>query len=280
MISMILNTRGSVQDIKRQLDEVYQCDSIIEKKIKQAKTYITIAGVLTALPFILIFLGVAAGAALFFLALLFLLLPALMYRLHLTKQDIENRRYDMARDFFETVGRDIPSKVPSTLSISFESYQKHGKLDNKSSEGFLGAIRTFSYTDKWFSLGSKLHDGNVFKIEVEQAIKRKEKSKRKYTKVAEVINEKVKLVMRIDPATYPGAEKIAASMKPGMNVAGMSIERVAFGRSILRIIATTPGYRCIKGRYGTQEDGKTNLLDGKKLVSLFLYIYKNLQDCR
>jgi hypothetical protein len=277
MPSQVFAARGTKDALRASLDELARQDKIIEAKIKQANLYVTIAAIPAALVFFAIFVGLSPVVFIIFLVPL---IPAIVYRVTLGRQDLEDRRIEAGREFFHVLGQDIPSQTQCAVDIDFQGYRKHGTLTDKKAEGFLGSTRQFSYSDSWFAASGKLHDGNSFKVEIEQSIKRKEKSKRKYTKVNEAIRETVKLSLRIDPATYPRYNGLPSFLASGVSTGDMRIAKADLVDSTLRLSAITPLYRITSGRTGKSETGKENLVSSKKLIALFLYVYRQLQRCR
>ncbi|MGV8121046.1 MAG: hypothetical protein AB2L14_14905 [Candidatus Xenobiia bacterium LiM19] len=277
MPSLSFSAKGTVDSIKTRLDELMYYDRIIEKKLKKARTFLWIAGIITFLSFFAMMTGVAAP---FFLALLFLLIPALIYNSRMTSLDLENRRIELGRALFHIVGQDINPEAECSVEIDLQGYQKHGQMLDNEKSGLFGSSSRSRYADKWFSTRGKLCDGNVFKISIEQSVKRAEKRKRKYTKVTEAITESVKFILKVDRDSYPNISKISTLLSPSVTVAGVEIKKIQASDSIVRLQAETSTYRCTRGRYGKTEQGIENLITGKTLISLFVHFYRNLEKCR
>jgi hypothetical protein len=278
MPSQIFTARGTKDALRASLDELARQDKIIEAKIKQANIYLIIAAIIVILSLVCTIAGLPS--AIFWVFIVICLIPTIIYRSMLGSQDLEDRRIEAGREFFYVLGQDMPSGAQCSVDIDFQGYKKHGKLVDKKSEGFLGSIRQFAYQDSWFSASGKLHDGNSFKLEIEQSVKRKEKSKRKYTKINEAIRETVKMALRIDAATYPKYSGLLSFLASGVNAGDLRIEKVDLVNNTLRLSAITPLYRITSGRMGKSETGKENLVSSKKLIALFLYVYSQLQRCR
>lgn len=276
--------RDTGSSIRSKLEELRGSDLIIDEKIKKANKLLTSiligAGVLLLISFALIAtLGNPAGCAILGIYLAVCLTPVLVHRSILAGQDLENRRIEAALELFRVIGQDIQAKTPCSLDLDFQGYKKHGKLLNKKSQGLFGSLRQFEYADSWMAARGKLHDGNSFSLEIEQSIKLKQKSKRKYTKVNEAISEKVKLAIRIDPRTYANFMTIKETLAAGVTVGDLLIQRVDMVDSTLRICAISPLYRKISGR-STTVTGEGSLITGQKLIGLFMHVYGRLQRCR
>ncbi len=193
------------------------------------------------------------------------------------KQDRENRRIELARTFFEVIGHDVPRRNQCAVSISFDDYRIHGQLVEKQKAGFFGSIRTFKYRDSWFSARGLLYDGNRFRLTIDQTIHRKEKAKRKYTKINERIEEQITLVLKVSAETYPNLPQL--QLTPG-KFNGLHITRTDVRNGMVRVRCETPQATTVKGRSGTQAWGYDNLADGATLLKLFVFVYSKLQDCR
>jgi len=193
-------------------------------------------------------------------------------------QDLDDRRMALGVRFLEVLGQDIPNKAKCTLAINFDGYLKHGKLVAEQRGREIYPIRLAKYEDFWFSATGRLHDGNRFRLSVEQVVNRKEKRKPKYTKVLERTADKVTLVMRIAPEGYPNWQQLAQTLQPGM-ADGLQIMRADVRDGIVRLVGLTPLCERRSGR-GEQVGGEENLATGDTLLKLFLYAYDKLQYCR
>jgi len=277
MPSLCFSVNDTVDSIKSRLDELMYYDRIIEKNLGKARTFLWIAGILTFLSFIFMLIGIPAP---FFLVILFLLLPALIYHSTMTSRDLENRRIELGRALFNIIGQDIKPGSECFVEIDLQGYQKHGQMLDRESSGLFASSSRSRYVDKWFSTKGKLCDGNVFKISIEQSVKRSEKRKRKYTKVTETITESMKFILKVDRDSYPNISKISTLLSTAVTVAGLEIRKIQFSGGIVRLQAETAPYRSTKGRSGRVEQGIENLITGKTLVSLFVHFYRNLEKCR
>ena len=71
----------------------------------------------------------------------------------------------------------------------------------------------YDYEHAWFELSARLADGNVVSLGVRQEITRKEKSKRKYTKVRERVSSDIALSMKLREGS---AEDVRAHAKAAL----------------------------------------------------------------
>jgi hypothetical protein len=194
------------------------------------------------------------------------------------RQDMEDRRIALACRFLEVIGQDIPSKANCSIAINFDGYQKHGMLVSDQRGREIYPIRLMKYEDFWFGASGKLHDGNRFRVAIEQIVRRKEKRKPKYTKAQERITEKVTLVLRVAPTSYPNWQQLEQTLQPGM-ADGLQVLRTDVRESVLRVVGVTP--ECVKrtGRVNSVT-GEEHLATGDTLLRLFTYVYDKLQHCR
>jgi len=195
------------------------------------------------------------------------------------KQNIEDRRLDLVTQLFSVLGRDIPRRAKCAVNVSFDDYRTHGTQVSLDKSGFLGNLKRYKYDDTWFTARGLLYDNNRFKITITQTVHRKEKSKRKYTKVNERIQEEVTLLLKVSPESYPHIEKLAPALQ-STQFDGLQITRMLAQGDLLRITCATPPAVRVVGRYGTNTDGWDNLATGDTVLKLFLAVYGKLQECR
>lgn len=194
------------------------------------------------------------------------------------KQDIENRRLALIDRLFTVLGEDIPRKAKCAVEAYFDHYRTHGTLVDQQKGGLFNPITTMKFVDHWFTARGQLYDGNRFKISITQIIHRKEKRKRKYTKVNERISEEVTLLLKLDPAAYPHAASIVVP-SPGV-VEGVQITRVQAQGNLLRVTARTPEVHRLTGRGGSTSVQGDGLAHGDLLLWLLSFAYAQLKDAR
>ena len=185
-----------------------------------------------------------------------------------SNKDIEDRRYEIGKTLFTMLGKDVPPKGKCALTVSFQTYQKHGELLEKTG-GWASSIKQFSYADNWFNARGTLYDGNVFQLAIKQSVKRKEKHKRKRTKVNEKFTEDAVLTLDLNAESYPKfaqAKDMIDTTKPAAN---LQIKNVTQNGQRLKVTATT-------GRQ-TQTDA---LVTGDSVLGLFVHVYTCLRACR
>ena len=226
---------------------------------------VTVAGQFWLAPLAILLLIAAIGLA--------------IYRGQLKAQDIEHRRLEILQGFFATVGDDFARKAKCSLSADFQGYQKHGRLLNRQGNN---SNHTEFFTDRWFDCKGELMDGNTFSVRVAQRVRRHTRSgwvtrygKSKYkTKVKERLDERVTLVVKISPETYPRWEELR-NVLPLAAVGNLALTQLHVGNGFVRLSAATAP---VKGLGGTVDTSA--LVDQHSLAALFVYLYAGLQQCR
>jgi len=276
MQSLNFTASGTVDSIITRLDEMMVFDTVIERKLKKIAAPLWI---LVPLAIITLFLIPVLTAAPFIICIA-IVVPLALYRASLAGQDLENRKLELGRALFNVIGQDISPGTECSVEIDMQGYMKHGQMLDRQKEGFFGGLTRSRYSDRWFSTRGKLCDGNVFKISIEQSIKRVEKTKRKYVKITECMSESMKFLIKINRERYTDISRLSSLLQPSVSTGNLLIKKVQVSDNLVRLQAETRVCRRTKGRYGTSEDGAENLITGKSVISLFLHFYRELQKCR
>jgi len=268
---------GAVNDLMPKLLKLKEYDADVERKRKKWSWISIISG-------ILIFVGLMAVGMTQIMPLL--VLPAIAGPVFVfaiityiinARRDLDNRKLDTAKTFVEMIGQDVPPERNLALFIDFGDYQSAGKMLSK--EGGMFSVREMTYEHPWFKCGGVLYDGNRFELEVVQCVKRKEKPKRKYTKVKEKIVEKATLSLKLNPRVYPAPSEVADQVQTGRLPHGITVSRAIGRERTLKIAAITPPAVIVQGRYGKTGD-QSLLFDGDKLLAVVLDAYAGLQKSR
>lgn len=113
-----------------------------------------------------------------------------LWRRKLASGDLEDRRLHAARFVLETLAPELKPR-PLAVRVDFGGYHKAPpRLD--ASRGSGGP----SYERKWLSLQLPLLDGSAVSVEASTRLKRKERRKRKYTKVKERLVDELDIELR------------------------------------------------------------------------------------
>jgi len=268
---------GSLNVLMPKLMKIKDEDLLVEKKRKK---WGWIAGISIIIGFLGFLAATVPGIPLLFIipgiAVPCFVVALIIYIL-LVRRDLDNRKLDTALKFVEMMGQDVPDNANMAIFVDFGDYQSAGKLLSK--EGGMMSVKEMSYEHPWFKCTGALYDGNRFEMEVVQCIKRKEKRKRKYTKVKEKIVEKATLSLKLNPRIYPSPETVAQQVTTGQLPQGFIVNRSLGRNRVLKIAAATPPAVIVNGRYGVSGD-YDNLFDGDKLLGLVIDAYSGLQKAR
>lgn len=239
---------GSVEEVETQCEAL----AILDKETEQKKrlTWIGfVAGALFCLGAIVAdsWLLTVPGALIFG--------GSGIYYLRINSDDIEDRKLEAARWILDTLKPELKASRPVKLDIDFRGY------DNYAAEA------------NWLALKMTLDNGVGLAVTVSTHFKRKERSKRKYTKIKDKIHERIAVTF-----TPPKGQQFGAS-------GGQPVQR-RFGALNLRsakrsakaatfVFATNPVLR-VKGRGGWSAVSSGDLVDGKKSVVAVITGFRSL----
>jgi len=275
----------SVEEILAQVRSLEAHDKFVEAQVKEQGTKAVWWWVGFAVSFILLIVLANALPVLVFLPILGGILSLAMgivysaRRAKWAKENIENRRLELTGQLFTVLGRDIPRRNKCAVNVSFDDYRTHGTQVELTKSGIFGGIKQYKYEDTWFTARGLLYDGNRFKVTITQTVRRKEKAKRKYTKITERFDEEITLLLKVSPETYPNIAGLAEALQPGI-YDNLHVQRVLAQGNLVRITCATTTATRLRGRSGAQESGWDNLATGDTVLKLFLVVYAKLQDCR
>jgi hypothetical protein len=277
-----LSYRGTVEGLCNELQQLNdECEQAVTKlkKIDNSLVYVFIGFfILFLIGVILSFRGIIANPF-FFITLFFVTFIGIFaYRWGIQKSICEKRRVDLAREFVSTVGKDVRSGSDFALEMNLEGYLSHGTLVKTQKGNYFGTTSRSSYFDYWCAAGGKLHDGNSFIISIKQWVKRNEKAKRRATRVIETVAERVRLVVKIDPLTYPRYSMLGYHLQPDTYIGGLHLVSTRLSGARLVVLATTASWRRPRGIYGSE--ARKDCIEGQDLVALFLHVYSHLAKCR
>lgn len=193
------------------------------------------------------------------------------------RKDLDNRKLEIAIDMVGKIGEDIPPANPCAIMIDFKEYRKGGKQLSKS--GSWATSQEFQYVHPWFNFSGKLYDGNKFDVDIEMYVKRKEKRKRKYTKVKEAFSEKATLSVRMNPKIYPNPAEVAQNIPTGITPYGFEIKRALGTDKALKVTLETGTCVIVQGR-GSKSGTLDKLINGDRLLGLFIQTYSGIAKSR
>lgn len=168
---------------------------------------------------------------------------------HHGEKNLEDRKLESARKVVQVLRADIPAAQPVRLEIDFRDYQ--------SASGRTGAG---DYEQTWLKATTALADGNAVALGVGEDVKRKERSKRKYTKVKERIVGEASVDIRL-ARQYGDAAAAAERLRSLPPPAGYQVADVrGTGRRLHATLRTEPCLR-LKHRRGVNEHGRLPTAD-------------------
>jgi hypothetical protein len=255
--------KGTADVLLRQLEAAERRDDVAEK---QAKRY----GCLMAacIVFGVISLPVSAAFPPLLLLAAALLVGAVVFGVKRAKEkafDLDDHKLETALRVLRILRTDIPAQEVVTLKLDFRDYRAGGRLVTKEG-GWFSSLKVYDYEHAWFDLDLRLADGNVVSIAVRQEITRKEKSKRKYTKVRERVSSDVLLGVKLREGTAEDVRARLAGAPPGL-----AVRRLDGQGAHLRVALTGGEALTQKGRFGASTTGTP--LGADALLGALLWVY-------
>ena len=275
--------RGSVHALCKRLEQATASDAEAER---QARKCGKMAGFGFGGAFLSVFL--AAFGSSFGLVVLWVLPPlgiavgvfGLVKYLRWSKFDLDNRKLGTALRVLQMIEVDTPKDVPMTVVLDLRDYRKGGELRDKQEERIsFQLVRTFKYEHQWLEIDGTLADGSSYRLTVTERITRKEKPKRKYTKVREATRAMVGLELSIKPH-WGTPENAAAMLQQQQPPAALRLEKIAVRGRKLSLALSTGTTTSLKARYGTTTEGEENLVVGDTLLQAMVWVYDALGRAR
>lgn len=207
--------KGTADVLLRQLEAADRSDADAEKRARKF-------GCTGALLLVLGLIGLPVSAAfppLLVLAglLIVVAIVFLVKRAKAKKFDLDDRKLDAALRLLRVLKTDIPKDETIELNLDFRDYRVGGKLLNKEG-GMFSGLKVYDYEHAWISLTARLADGNVVTMAVTDEITRKEKSKRKYTKVRERTSSDLSLLIKLREGDAPSVRSRLNGQPPGLKI--------------------------------------------------------------
>lgn len=255
--------KGTADVLLRQLEAAERRDNEAEKKahrygcLMAACILFGVVGVPASIafpPLVVVAVALIAGAVVFGVK-----------RSREKTFDLDDHKLQTALRVLKVLRTDIPAQEVVTLKLDFRDYRVGGRQVSKEG-GWFSSIRVYDYEHAWFDLDARLADGNVVSIAVRQEITRKEKSKRKYTKVRERVSSDVLLGMKLREGAAEDVRARLAGAPPGL-----AVRRLDGQGAHLRVALTGGEALTQKGRYGSSTTGQP--LGAEALLGALLWVY-------
>jgi hypothetical protein len=206
--------------------------------------------------------GAVIAGGLLFVGIFFAVAWLRKYSFH-RKTDVENKRYELAGELLRYLGVDIKPESEVELRIDFHNYYNTAYRTER-----VGNSSTYQLP--WLSMSGKFADGNRFEFSAELKVKRKEKPKRKYTKVKEDATQELtlELALRNPPADSALSDHLLTVPPPPLD---RYRAQVHGGKLILR--ASTGKRRTMTGRGGVTNTTNAAMAERDEFLRLFLTAY-------
>lgn len=201
---------------------------------------------------------------------------------HFSKYNLDNRRVILPSRVLSFLALDAHKEHPLSLRIDFRPYRDAAFLKQQHSQGMFSSQRAYQYVVPWLEMSGQLLDGQRFALELTTVAKRKEKSKRKYTKVREVFRERLRLALRVKRAKYEELPQLDARLR----AAGVPFPLRASG---FRVVEDTVELQAVSdGHFRSFGRGQTpvttmptdGICTADHALQAFLTTYAGLALCR
>ena len=257
-----LQLAGKVDDLLGRLANIHREDKEAER---QAKKYGILGIVCLVGAFLSAFTGllplVAAGAV---GAVVFFVLRS-SHKSH----DLEDRKIDVPTKVLSVLRADLPKDAPVELTVDFRDYRKGGQLLSED-RGFFKPVSVYRYDHEWLEVKAKLVDGTAVSLRAAEQVTRKEKRKRKYTKVSERKVGRVEADVSLSRKRYSELDvsRQLASARPPVP---LRVKTAVQKGSHVSAVLVAPEARHVTGRGGLQATGQE--LGARELLNSLLWIF-------
>ena len=190
--------------------------------------------------------------------------------------DLDDRKLTSARRLISVLKADVPAGWPLGLEVDFRSYTDGGVVVEKT--GTSSGPRSAKYSHEWLVLRANLADGSSVVATLADKVSRKEKPKRKRTKIAETFVTKASVTVRLGKR-HGSAEAVAqrlAGTGPGGTSTVLSIE--GRGRVLHAVVAAPVGRKQVNR--GSSEYNMDQLVTGDTLLQTLHWLYGGMAASR
>jgi len=212
-------------------------------------------------------LSVVVGVAVAVVALVFTIF-AFRKASHHGTHDLDDRKLRAARRAVSVLRADVPAAWPLGLEVDFRPYNEAGTVLEQTGSRF--GPKSVKYLQEWLVLRANLADGSSVVAVLSDKISRKEKPKRKRTKVAEAYVTRASVTVRLPKGrdAQAAAARLQGTSPPG-GCRALSLE--GNGRVLSAVVAAPIG-RKVTNR-GTSETGMDQLASGDTVLQTLSWLY-------
>ncbi len=246
-------------------------DELAEGKMKRGSSFTIGAGVAF---FISMFVAGFIHPALFILTgLLFLcMVGGGLYWFRNQRHDLDDRKVGTCLRLLRVLRADVPATQKLSVHVDLRDYQKGGTVLESSKTG---GVRFFRYEHTWLETRARLSDGSAVVLAITDRVRRKEKPKRKYTKVAEHTLSRVTVAVRLG-RRYGDAAAVAERLRQRPLQERFELRQVVARGRVVKASFVTPVAASFTNRTGTQQSGAEALGSGDTLLLALRWIYGGL----
>jgi hypothetical protein len=192
------------------------------------------------------------------------------------RSDLDDRKLLAAFRVIRMLQADTPVASEAELHLDFRDYGKGGQKTGQRGRWY-NSVRSRQYRHEWFRLTGALADGTRYRLAATDAVSRKEKRKRKYTKIRERYSGLIHLQLRLRPETRADLSALAATLRglpapPKLRVRSTA----ARGRRLVATLAGTGTMTRVRGRYRPTQQGREYLVNGDMLLQTMLWAYDGI----
>lgn len=201
-------------------------------------------------------------------ALVLCVLAFIRARAHGT-HDLDDRKLTSARRVVSVLRADVPAGWPLGLEVDFRPYVEGGVVVEQTGSRF--GPRSAKYTHQWLVLRANLADGSSVVASLADKVSRKEKPKRKRTKVAETYVTRASVTVRL--GKRHGTAEAVAQRLAGTTPAGPSsvVSLEGRGRVVHAVVAAPIGRKLVNR--STSESNMDQLATGDTLLQTLHWLY-------
>ncbi len=228
----------------------------------------------------LIFLAIFLGAILIVpLALIPIFLGFfLMYRgrrIKAENQDLDDRKLHTASKLLQTLGPELKRSKPIALQMDFGGYEKAIPLQEEGN----WSQKNFVWKKPWLKMSFVLLDGSTVGLEASSSVKRKEISKRKWTKKKDKIIEDLIVTIKPPKGRSLSPAPLEQRLRGVFQDKPLLVKRVQLKPQLVTIHFQTPRVVRQLTRYeGWVGEGLAALVDGDTALMAVISSYRALQS--
>lgn len=268
--------QGTVEQLLRFLAQARLSDKTSEKKVRRFGCLSGILVIAAIASFIAASSNESGLLALVGIGVSAVAIGSIIGFAKAAARDLDDRKLDSAIRFLSVIRADVPRAAVLNLRIDFRSYERGGEL-LRDQRG--GGIRQRKYAHDWLDLSCKLLDGTVLRVRAGDRVSRKEKSKRKYTKVKERFIGQVNVHLRLGEKRYLVPGDVAAALKSAKRPVAIQRHAVVQKERDLSVVLSTQAATRVSGR-GVIEPDQAAMLNGDTLLAGLLWVFGGVGSSR